>query len=113
MPWHWRQIGLTLVGGAVLLGAALFLADLLAVDVFLVLFLPFVVLALSRVRPVLHWTLFAVIAATTAITLIRIEESESSTAGFGVIVVPFLLSVAILLAAVFDRVVAARSITTS
>ena len=96
-----------------MLGAALFLVDLLAVDVLIVLFQPFVVLALSRVRPVLHWTLFVVIAAATVITLIRIEESESSTAGFGVIVVPFLLSVAILLAAVFDRLVAARSITTS
>jgi hypothetical protein len=91
----------------VLLGAVLLLVDLLALDVFLVLFVPFVVLVLARVRSVVHWTLFAVIAAATVLTLVQIEESESSTAGFGVIVVPFLLSVAVLLAAVVDRFLAA------
>ena len=96
-----------------LLGAALLLVDLLAVDVFLVLFLPFVVLVLCRVRPVLHWTLFAVIAATRTITLIRIEESESSTAGFGVIVVSLLLSVGIPVAAVVDRLMATPSMDIS
>jgi hypothetical protein len=107
------EIVLTFVGGAVLLGAALLLVDLLAVEVFLVLFVPFVVLVLCRVPPMLHWMLFAVIAGATVITLVRIEESESSTAGFGVIVVPFLLTVAVLLAAVFDRFLAAPSTKTS
>jgi hypothetical protein len=107
MRWRSRQIVLTFVGSVVLLGIALPLVDLLALDVFLVLFVPFVVLMLARARPVLHWTLFAVIAAATVITLVQIEESESSTAGFGVIVVPLLLSVAVLLAAAVDRFLAA------
>ena len=87
---HWRssEIVLTFVGGAVLLGATLLLVNLLTPDVVFVLFVPFVVLVLSRVRPALHWTLFAVIAGATVIKLVEIEESESSTAGFGVIVVP-------------------------
>jgi hypothetical protein len=72
MRWRLRQIVLTLVGGAVLLSATLLLVNLLTPDVFLVLFVPFVVLVLSRVRPALHWTLFAVIAAATVITLVRI-----------------------------------------
>jgi hypothetical protein len=83
MHWRSRQIVLTFVGGAVLLGATLLLVNLLTRGVFLVLFVPFVVLVLSRVRPALHWTLFAVIAVATAITLFWIEESESSSAGFG------------------------------
>lgn len=113
MHWRSRQIVLTLVGGAVLLGATLLLVNLLTPDVFLVLFVPFVVLVLSRVRPALHWTLFAVIAVAIVITLFRIEESESSTAGFGVIVVPFLLTVGVLLAAGADRFVAATTTDTS
>jgi hypothetical protein len=113
MRWHSRQIVLTLVGGALLLGATLPLVDLLAPDVFLVLFVPFAVLVLSRVRPALHWTLFAVIAVATVITLVRIEESESSTAGFGVIVVPFVLTVGVLLAAGVERLVAATATDTS
>jgi hypothetical protein len=107
MRWRSRQIVLAFVGSVVLLGITLALVDLLALDVFLVLFVPFVVLMLARTRPVLHWTLFTVIAAATVITLVRIEESESSTAGFGVIVVPLLLSVAVLLAALVDRFLAA------
>jgi hypothetical protein len=103
MRWHSRDVVLTLAGGAVLLGASLLLVDLLTIDVFLVLFVPFVVLVLARVRPVLHWMSFAVIAVSSVITLVRIEESESSTAGFGVIVVPLLLTVGVLLVAVFDR----------
>ena len=63
----------------------------------------------SRVRPLLHWMLFAAIAAATIITLVQIEDSESSTAGFGVIVVPLLLSVGVLTAAVFDRLTTAPS----
>ena len=61
---HWRssEIVLTFVGGAVLLGATLLVVNLLTPDVFLVLFVPFVALVLPRVRPALHWTLFAVIA---------------------------------------------------
>lgn len=47
------------------------------------------------------------------ITLVRIEESESSTAGFGVIVVPFLLTVGVLLAAGVERFVAATATDTS
>jgi hypothetical protein len=66
--------------------------------VFLVLFVPFVALVLSRVRPALHWTLFAGIVAATVITVVRIEEGESSTAGFRVIVVPLLLTVGVVLA---------------
>jgi hypothetical protein len=46
------------------------------------------VLVLSRVRPALHWTLFAVIAVAIVITLFRIEERASRPPpGFGVIVV--------------------------
>jgi hypothetical protein len=71
------------------------------------LFVPFVVLVLARVRPLLHWMSFAVIAVSSAIALVRIAESESSTAGFGVIVVPLLLTVGVLLVAFFDRFVAA------
>jgi len=67
-------------------------------------FVPFLVLALARLRRVVHWTLFALLAAATATTLVRIDQSESSTAGFGLIVVPLLLIVAVLLAAVIDRV---------
>lgn len=111
MRWPPRQIVLTLVGGAVSIGAVLLVVGPLAVDVFLVLSVPFVVLAICPVRPVLHWTLFAVIAVATLITLVRIEGSESSTAGFGVIVVPLLLTIGVLLAAVFDRFVAAPSWT--
>lgn len=103
----------TFVGGALVLGVTLFLVDLLAVDVFLVLFIPFVVLVLAHLRRVLHWTAFSLIAAATGITLLRIHESESSTAGFGVIVVPLLLTTALLLAALVDRLVAARSRRTS
>lgn len=106
---HSRQIVVTFIGGAVLLGATLLLVDLLAVDVFFLLFVPFVVLVLLRVRPALHWTLFAVIGVATVITLVQIEESESSTAGFGVIVVPFLLTVGVLLAAGVERLVAAAA----
>jgi hypothetical protein len=108
MRWRSRQTVLTFLGGIVLLVVALLVVDLLAVDVFLVLFVPFVVLVASQRRPVLHWTLFAVIAAATVITLVRIEASESSTAGFGVVVVPLLLTSSVLLAAVFDRFFAAR-----
>jgi len=111
MRWRSRQIVLTFVGRAVLLGATLLLVNLLTPGVFLVLFVPFVVLVLSRVRPVLHWTLFAVIAAATVITLVRIEESESSTAGFGVIVVPLLLTVGVLLAAGVERFAATATDT--
>jgi hypothetical protein len=113
MHWRSRQIVLTFVGGAFLLGATLVLVNLLTPDVFLVLFIPFVVLVLSRVRPALHWTLFAVIAAATVITLVQVEESESSTSGFGVIVVPFLLTIGVLLAAGVERFVAATATDTS
>jgi hypothetical protein len=44
-----RRTVLTLVGGAVLLGATLLLADLFALDVLLVLFVPFVALVLAQV----------------------------------------------------------------
>jgi hypothetical protein len=109
MRWRSKQMALTLLAGAVLLGTILLLVDLLAADVFLALFMPFVVLGLSRLRPIVHWTLFAVIAAATVMTLLRIEASESSTAGFGVVLVPLLLSVGVVLAAVLDRFVAALS----
>jgi hypothetical protein len=102
-----RRTVLTLVGGAVLLGATLLLADLFALDVLLVLFVPFVALVLAQVRPVLHWTSVAVIAASTVTTLVRVDASGSSTAGLGVVVVPLLLTVGVLLVAVFDRVRAA------
>lgn len=92
-----------------LLAATLSLTDQLVWDVFLVLLVPFVVLGLARVRPVLHWALSVVMAAATVITLVRIEESESSTAGFGVIVVPLLLTVAVLLTVVIDRAFEASS----
>jgi hypothetical protein len=108
-----RQIVLTLVGGALLVGAELLLTDLLAVDLFLVLFVPYLVLLLARLRPVLHWALFGVIAAATVITLVRIEESESSTAGFGVVVVPMMLTIGVLIAALLDRVIAAHSMDIS
>jgi peptidoglycan/LPS O-acetylase OafA/YrhL len=98
-----RQIVLTLVGGAVLLLAMLPQWDQLTWDIFLVLLVPFLILGLVRVRPTLHWLLFAVIVAASVVTLNRIEESESSTAGFGLVVVPLLLTVAVLLAAVIDR----------
>ena len=117
MRWSSRQTAVTLVGGAVLLGIELLLVqrfgddDLLALDVFLVLFVPVVVLVLVRVRPVLHWLLFAVIVAATGIVVVTIERNESSTAGFGLVVVPFLLSVAVLFAAAFDRLLAAPSTT--
>jgi peptidoglycan/LPS O-acetylase OafA/YrhL len=110
-----RQAIATLVVGAGLLGIVLLLAELLgdddwlALDVFFVLFVPFVVLVLARVRPAQHWTLFAVIVAATVMTLIRIEKSETSTAGFGLIVVSFLLVVAVLIAAVADRLTEART----
>ena len=58
---------------------------------------------LVRVRPTLHWVLFAVIVAPSVVTLYRIEGSESSTAGFGLVVVPLLLTLAVLLAAVIHR----------
>jgi hypothetical protein len=48
-----------------------------------------------------------VIAASTVTTLVRVDASGSSTAGFGVVVVPLLLTVGVLLVAVFDRVRAA------
>ena len=108
-----RQVVLTFVGAAVLLGATLLLVDLLTPDVFLVLSLPFVVLVLSRTRPALHWTLFGVIAVATVITLFQIEGSESSTAAFGVIVVPCLLTAGVLLAASIERLVAATGTDTS
>jgi hypothetical protein len=98
-----RRIVLTLLGGSALIAVALVLAGLLVWDVFLVLLVPVIVLVLVRVRPALHWTLFVVIEAATVLTLLRIEQSESSTAGFGLIVVPFLLSLGIVLAAVLDR----------
>ena len=56
----------------------------------------------SACRDALNWTVFAVIAVASIFTLVRIERSESSTAGFGVIVVPLLLTVGVLLAAVID-----------
>lgn len=96
-----------------MLGATLLLVDLLTPHVFIVLFVPFVVLALFHVRPALHWTLFVVISAASVITLVRIQDSESSTAGFGVIVVPFLLTVGVLLAAGVERFVAATATDTS
>jgi hypothetical protein len=98
-----RQIVVTFVGGAVLLVAVLSQWDQLTWDIFLVQLMPFLVLGLVRVRPTLHWLLFAVIVAASVVTLYRIEESESSTAGFGLVVVPPLLTVAVLLAAVIDR----------
>jgi hypothetical protein len=45
--------------------------------------------------------------ASTVITLVRVDASGSSTAGFGVVVVSLLLTVGVLLVAVFDRVRAA------
>jgi hypothetical protein len=105
VTWPWRQIAVTLAVGGVLLALALALVDLLAVDVFLVVFAPIVVLALVRVRPALHWGLLAVILAATAIVLVQTDRSDSSTAGFGVIVVPLLLVAGVLLTAVVDRFV--------
>ena len=87
-----------------LLVAVLSQWDQLTWDIFLVQLMPFLVLGLVRVRSTLHWLLFAVIVAASVVTLYRIEESESSTAGFGLVVVPLLLTVAVLLAAVVDRI---------
>jgi hypothetical protein len=72
-----------------------------------VLLVPFLALGATRVRPMVHWTLFAVLATTTVLTIVRIEQTDSSTAGFGVIVVPLLLTVTVLVAAVVDRLLAA------
>ena len=87
----------------VLLAVALPLTDQFAWDVLLVMLVPFLALALARLRPAVNWTLFALIAVASILTLGRIERSESSTAGFGVIVVPLLLTLGVLLAAVIDR----------
>jgi hypothetical protein len=108
MPSERRRLALTFVGVAVLLALILWLNDLLAWDVFIVLLAPFLVLGAVGMRPILHWTLFVVMAAVTVLTLFRVEQSESSTAGFGVVVVPVLLSVAALVAAAIDRLFAAR-----
>ena len=105
MPWPWRRIAVTLVVGGALIAIMLALVDLLTVDVFLVVFAPIVILALVRVRPVLHWALLAAMVAATAIVLVQIDQSDSSTAGFGIIVVPLLLVAAVLLATVVDRFV--------
>jgi hypothetical protein len=93
----------TLVGASTILAMALAVVGLLVWDVFLVLLVPFLALGVAGMRPLLHWALFALIAAATVFILIRIEEEESSTAGFGVVVIPALLTVAVLLAAAFDR----------
>ena len=98
-----RRTLITLLAGAALLYAEVVLLDPLAFDVFLVLLVPVVALVLARVRPALHWTLFAAIIAASGFMIIRTEQSDSSTAGFGVIVVPLLLTLAVLLAAVVDR----------
>lgn len=102
-----RRLALTLVGAAVLLALILSLVDLLVWDVFIVLLVPFLALGAARVRPMVHWTLFAVLATATVLTIVRIEQSDSSTAGFGVIVVPLLLTVTVLVAAVVDRLLTA------
>jgi hypothetical protein len=102
-----RRLALTLVGAAALLALMLSLVDLLAWDVFIVLLVPFLALGAARVRPMVHWTLFAVLATTTVLTIVRIEQTDSSTAGFGVIVVPLLLTVTVFVAAVVDRLLAA------
>jgi hypothetical protein len=57
---------------------------------------------------VLHWGVFIGSIGVTVWTLIRIERSESSTAGFGLIVVPLLLVTAIVLLALIERVAAGR-----
>jgi hypothetical protein len=98
-----RRTFVTLVAGAALLYAEVLLLDPLAIDVLLVLLVPVVALILVRVRPVLHWILFAAIVAASGFMIVRTEQSDSSTAGFGVLVVPLLLTVAVLLAAVVDR----------
>lgn len=65
-----KQILLTLVGGAVLLAATLTLTDQFAWDIFVVMLVPFVALALVRLRPALNWTLFVLIAVATILTLV-------------------------------------------
>jgi hypothetical protein len=45
--------------------------------------------------------------------VLRIEESESSTAGLGVVVVPMKLTIGVLIAALLDRVIAAHSMDIS
>jgi hypothetical protein len=102
-----QRLALTLVGAAALLALMLSLVDLLAWDVFIVLLVPFLALGAARVRPMLHWTLVVVMATATVLTIVRIEQSDSSTAGFGVIVVPLLLTVTVFVAAVVDRLLAA------
>lgn len=103
MRWLSARIVVTLVAAALSLTIGLPLVDLFTVNVFLVLFVPVVVLVLARVRPTVHWTLFVIIAAATAIVLVRIAQSDSSTAGFGVVVVPLLLTMVIIVAAKLDR----------
>jgi hypothetical protein len=111
MSRTWIQGVVTLTVAALLLVAALAVVDLLDVSVFLVVFVPFVALAATRMRTALHWTLFIVVAGVTIAVLVEIDQSESSTAGFGVVIVPLLLLVVVLLAAVVDRAIGRRGPT--
>jgi hypothetical protein len=108
----------TLALGAVVLYAILAVAELfrdaethtdsylLAVDLLLLLWVPFVVLALARLRPVLHWISFGAIAIVTGVSFAVLTASESSTAGFGLLFVESLLIAGVLVAAACDRLIA-------
>ncbi|MGH8525683.1 MAG: hypothetical protein ACREXY_16210 [Gammaproteobacteria bacterium] len=109
MQRHLGQASITLAAGALLLGVLLALVDLFALDVFAVMFVPFVVLAVVRMRPLLHWVVFAGSVAASAFTLIGIERSDSSTAGLGVIFVLLLLVASIVLVALIERVATSRA----
>jgi hypothetical protein len=106
---HLSQALMSLIAAALLLAIMLALVDLLAADVFAVMFVPFLVLAVVHMRPLLHWIVFVGSIGATALTLIRIEQSDSSTAGFGVIVVPLLLVTAIVFLALIERVAAGHA----
>ena len=108
MHWPSNRTAITLVVGAGVIAIALFLVDLFAVSILLGLCLPVLVLVLTRMRSPMHWVLFAVIIASTIVALIDIERNDSSTAGFGVVVVPTLLTVGVLIFATVDRYLAER-----
>ena len=105
MPIRSSRTLMTIGAALALLGVLLAVVGLLAVDVLAVLILPFVALTFVRLAQVLHWTLFAACMLTTAAMLIRVEASDSSTAGFGLVVVPLLLTTGIVVVALVDRMV--------
>lgn len=103
-----RRRIVTLLVGALVVAGLLRAVDLFAVDTFATLYLPVILLAILRVRPVLHWILLVGTLVFMGVALIAALESDSSTAGLGLMFLFFLLIVGLVVAANVDHFLSER-----